>query len=152
MLECADIEMSSVERIARHESGKKWCRRRNEVQRSLVMRKPNRTPSIAPSGPDQTVYIVLDDLGRLGRAYCQTEVDRSDLESIIDDLVLGRYNDPVIVVAFNLAERWSQDVSEDVAREIQRRANLACQDLTSSIERFVERHATHDHQRPLRLV
>jgi len=30
----------------------------------------------------------------------------------------GQYGNPIRVVAFNTAERWSEDVSEDVAREI----------------------------------
>lgn len=31
----------------------------------------NWTPSIVPNGTDQTVYIVLEDFGRLGRAYAK---------------------------------------------------------------------------------
>jgi hypothetical protein len=33
---------------------------------------------------------------------------------------------------------WSQDVSEDVARELRRRCDLIDKDLPSSIEAFVE--------------
>ncbi len=33
----------------------------------------------------------------------------------------GQYNDPVSVVAFNTAERWSEDASEYIAQEIVRR-------------------------------
>jgi hypothetical protein len=33
------------------------------------------------------------------------------------------------VVAFNTAERWSEDVSEDVARELRRRCDLQMRDL-----------------------
>jgi hypothetical protein len=28
-------------------------------------------PSIVPNGKDQTVYLVLNDFGQLGRAYCE---------------------------------------------------------------------------------
>jgi hypothetical protein len=70
----------------------------------------NWTPSIVPNGTDQTVYLVLNDFGRLGRAYCEASEDRSDLETTISDLMSGR--NPVRVVAFNTAERWSEDVSE----------------------------------------
>ena len=35
------------------------------------MRKSNWTPSIVPSGDDQTVYLVAEDFGRLGRACIQ---------------------------------------------------------------------------------
>ncbi|HEX3115213.1 MAG TPA: hypothetical protein VHQ48_07035 [Bradyrhizobium sp.] len=48
------------------------------------------TPSIIPDGADQTVYVVLDDFGRLGRAYRETDEERIDLESVISDLMTGQ--------------------------------------------------------------
>jgi hypothetical protein len=117
------------------------------------MRKSTWTPSIVPTGHDQTVYLVLDDFGRrLGRAWRETDTDRTDLESVITDLMAGQYNDPITVVAFNLSERWANDVSEDIAREIQRRADLSSNDLTSSIVDFVDRHAGRERQLTLRLA
>jgi hypothetical protein len=110
------------------------------------------TPSIVPNGHDQTVYLILDDFGQQGRAYRETDVERTDLETVINDLMTGQYHNPITVVAFNLAERWANDVSEDIAREIQRRADLASEDLTSSIEDFVDRHAGRERQLALRLV
>ena len=44
------------------------------------------------------------------------------------------------VVAFNTEERWSEDVSEDVAQELRRRCDLEARDVPSSIQDFVERH------------
>ena len=35
------------------------------------MRRSNWTPSIVPNGTDQTVYLVADDFGKIGRA-CQS--------------------------------------------------------------------------------
>ena len=110
------------------------------------------TPSIVPKGHDKTVYLVLDDFGRQGRAYRETDVERTDLEAVINDLMTGQYNNPVTVVAFNLAERWANDVSEDIAHEIQSRADLASQDLTSSIEDFVQGYAGRERQLALRLA
>jgi hypothetical protein len=75
------------------------------------------TPSIVPNGDDQNVYIVLDDFGRLGRSYRETDPERADLETTISDLMTGQFNSPVRVVAFNTAERWAEDASEDIARE-----------------------------------
>ena len=98
------------------------------------------TPSIVPNGTDQTFYIVLDDFGRLGRSFRETDIERSDLETIISDLMSGQFNDPIRVVAFNTTERWSEDVSEDVAREIMRLIGLSGHDLPSSLESFVDRH------------
>jgi hypothetical protein len=46
-------------------------------------------------------------------------------------------------VAFNTEERWSEDVSDDVAHELRRRCDLRRRDLPSSIQDFVERHEGH---------
>jgi hypothetical protein len=109
------------------------------------------TPSIVPNGADLTVYLVVDDYGRLGRAFRETDVERSDLEAVISDLMSGQYNNPVRVVAFNTTEQWSEDVSGDVAREIIRRLDLAADKLPSSLEGFVERHLGMERQLTLRL-
>jgi hypothetical protein len=59
----------------------------------------NWTPSIVPNGHDQTVYIVPNDFGQLGRAaYCEASEDRSDLETTISDLISGQYDNPVRVM------------------------------------------------------
>jgi hypothetical protein len=85
------------------------------------------TPSIvppSPNGADQTVYLVVDRFGRLGTAYRETDVVRTDLETTIADLMSGQFNDPVRVVTFNTLERWAQGVSRDVALEIQSRCDI----------------------------
>jgi hypothetical protein len=110
------------------------------------------TPSIVPNGKDQTIYLVLNDFGQLGRAYCEASEDRSDLETTISDLISGQYDNPVRVVAFNTAERWSEDVSRDIAREILRRVGLAGDALPSSLEDFVDQHLGLDRQLTLRLA
>src|ERR1700761_9738995 len=92
------------------------------------------TPSIVPSSNDQNVYIVVDDFGRNGRAYRETDVEAADFETTITDLMAGEYANPIRVVAFNTAEHWSEDVSEDVAREIRRRFDLLAADVPSAIQ------------------
>ena len=81
------------------------------------------------------------------------DYERTDLETVIQDLLTGQYKDPIRIIAFNTAERWSQDVSEDVAHELRRRCDLQLRDVPSGIQNFVERHENHDrHQLTLRLV
>jgi hypothetical protein len=104
------------------------------------MRRSNWTPSLVPNGYDQNVYIVLDDFGRNGQAYRETDVEAADLETTITELLAGEFSNPVRVVAFNTAERWSEDVSGDVAHEIRRRCDLQLHDAPSNIQKFVERH------------
>jgi hypothetical protein len=115
------------------------------------MRKSNSTPSIVPNGDDQYVYIVVDDFGRNGRAYCETDVERADLEAVIMDMLEGQYQNLVRVVGFNTAEKWSQDVSGDVARERRLRCDLQLRDVPFYLEDFVERYEGryHDIQLPL---
>jgi hypothetical protein len=116
------------------------------------MHKSNWIPSVVPHGADQTVYLVVDEFSQHGRVFRETDVERADLETVIADLMTGQYNDPVRVVAFNTAEQWAEDVSEDVARELRRRADLANEDLSSVVEAFVERHSRRELQLTLRLV
>ena len=97
------------------------------------MRRSSWTPSIVPNDNDETVYLVADDFGRLGRAWREADYETTDLETVIQDLLTGQYNNPIRVVAFNTAERWSEDVSEDVAHELRRRCNLKTRDLPPTI-------------------
>jgi hypothetical protein len=110
------------------------------------------TPSIVPNGDDQNVYLVIDDLGRNGRVYRETDVETADLETVILDLLESQYKDPARIVSFNTFEGWSQDVSADIAQELRRRCDLQLRDLPSSIVDFVERHEGHQPQLTLRLV
>ena len=71
------------------------------------------SPSIIP-GIDRDVYLVLDDFGRIGWAWRETDVEDTDYETVINDLLEGQFANPVRVIGFNTAEGWSKDVSEDV--------------------------------------
>jgi hypothetical protein len=115
------------------------------------MRKSGWTPSIVPNGDDQNVYIVVDDFGRNGQAYRETDVERADLEAVIMDMLEGQYQNPIKVVGFNTAEKWSEDVSADVAHELRRRCDLQLRDVPFYLEEFVERYEGryHDVQLPL---
>ena len=102
------------------------------------MRTP--TPSLAPDEQphDVTVYIVLNDFGQLGRAYVETDEAKADKETILSNIGSGEYSNPVRVVAFNSAEEWSRDVTEDIARALlDREAREG--DLSESAKKFVER-------------
>jgi len=117
------------------------------------MRRSHWTPSIIPGDNDQTVYLLAEDFGKLGRAWREADYEATDLETVIEDLLSGQYNNPIRVVAFNTEERWSEDVSEDVAHELRRRCDLQMRELPVSISDFVERHESPDRrQLTLRLV
>ena len=79
------------------------------------------SPSLAPYGPDQDTYIVLDDFGQIGRAWRETDEGATDRETLIRNLLSGEYSNPVRIVDFNTAEGWSRDVTADIADELRRR-------------------------------
>lgn len=106
------------------------------------MHGSSRTPTIVPYGADQTIYLVIDRFERPGGVYRETEVERTDLETIITDLMSGQFNDPVRVVAFNTLEHWSEDVSKGIALEIQARCDIDGQDAPESIRDFADSHVS----------
>jgi hypothetical protein len=65
-------------------------------------------PSLVPSF-DVTVHMVLDDFGKLGRAYVETDEEKADLDTIIRNMLIGEYRKPARVIAFNTSEFWSRD-------------------------------------------
>jgi hypothetical protein len=104
------------------------------------MRKSNWTPSIVPRGDDHNVYLVMDDLGGLGRVWREADDSTVELEAVILDLLGGQYQSPVRVVVFNTAQEWSQDVSADVAQELRRRCDLQQIDIPFFLQDFVDRY------------
>jgi hypothetical protein len=57
---------------------------------------------------------------------------------VIRNISDGQYNNPVRVVAFNTAEGWSRDVTEDIAREMLDLASRAAEPLSKPARAFVE--------------
>jgi hypothetical protein len=104
-------------------------------------------PSIVPYGADQTVYLVVGGFGAHGNVYRETEVERTDLETVIAD-----FNDPGRVVTFNTLEHWARDVSRDVALEIQCRCDIDGHDVPDTLRDFVDSYAGPDRQLTLRLA
>jgi hypothetical protein len=117
----------------------------------LRMPRTGWTPSLVPYGADQTVYLVIDRFAGLSTVYRETEVERTDLETIITDLMSGQFNDPIRVIAFNTLEHWSEDVSEYIAFEIQTRCDIDGEDVPESIRDFVDSYVGSDRQLALRL-
>jgi hypothetical protein len=105
------------------------------------MRKSPWSPSVVPTD-DETVYLVADDFGKIGRCWRETDME-STLETVITDLLAGEYKNPLRVVGFNTAEGWARDVSEDVADEIRRRCDLQMTEVPANLQDFMERHENH---------
>lgn len=103
------------------------------------MRKRSLTPSIVPGTDDQSVYLVLDDLGQSGRVWSES-TETSDLETIVVDLLAGQYKNPVRVIGFNTAEGWSEDVSDAAAQQLRQRCDLQQRDIPFFLQDFVDRY------------
>ena len=115
------------------------------------MSKTGWSPSSVPYGADQTTYLVVDRFSG-GSVYRETEIERSDLETVISDFMTGQFNDPVRVIAFNTLEHWADDVSGDVAQELQVRCDIAGERVPEHLRDFVDTYAGPTRQLPLRLV
>jgi hypothetical protein len=85
----------------------------------ILMRTPNWTPLIiVPNGQDHNLYLDVEDFGRKGTAYVGSR-------SLIWNPPSATAWRPVFPdIAFNIAEGWSHDASEDVAQELRRRCDL----------------------------
>jgi len=96
------------------------------------------TPIVPNRG--QTVYLVADDMGEAGKVWRQSECEHSDQEAVVQDMLAGEYRSPIHVVAFNITERWSGDVSAEVAHELRLRCDLQLRDIPFFLQEFCDRH------------
>jgi hypothetical protein len=99
-----------------------------------------RSPSIVPGG-EPAVYLVIENLGRLGSVWREADVEATDYETVFRDLLSGQYSNPIRIVGFNTAEGWSRDVSSEVAEDLQQRCDLENKVLPESLKAFVESYA-----------
>ena len=99
----------------------------------------NQTP-LAPAEPafDVTVHVVLNDFGPLDRAYVETDEDEADEATIVENILSGQYSHPLRVVAFNTAEGWARDVTEDIARAVLDRAQKEDRPIGKGAQEFLE--------------
>jgi hypothetical protein len=111
-----------------------------------------RSPSIVPEADDRDIYLVLDDFGALGRSWREADNEQTDREAVLRDLLDGQYSNPDRVIAFNTAEGWSRDVSEEFADEVSQACANADRDIPTDLRDFVDRHgSSRPEQLPLPL-
>jgi hypothetical protein len=91
---------------------------------------------------DGIIYNAHDPDGEWGTAWRETDVEDTDLESVIIDLLEGQYINPVRVVGFNVSQGWVRDVSEDVVRELRQRCADQDRSLPDFLQEFVVRYQT----------
>ena len=95
------------------------------------------SPSIAPNRVEKDIYLVLDDFGRLGRAWRETDEAGTNRATLVRNLLDDQYENPVRIVAFNIAEGWCRDVTVDIADELRRRY-VEYDEVPEAILKFLE--------------
>jgi hypothetical protein len=78
----------------------------------------------------------------MGRAWREMDEERTDRETVITDLMEGQYAGPVRVVAFNTAEGWSRDASEEIADELGLRLAIEGRETPAALEGLLDRHGS----------
>ena len=71
-----------------------------------------------PEDTNRDIYLVLDHFGVLGRVWRETDETDANRTKLIQNLLEGQYEEPVRIVAFNTAEGWSRDVTDEIAAEL----------------------------------
>jgi hypothetical protein len=99
-------------------------------------------PSAAEGGGRRPAFT-----GPATQPYSATEVDGWQQLSRVSQNRAAVHN-ALSVVAFNTAEGWSWDVSEDIAGEVLERAFNADDNLSEDTKRFIDRHMAPGEKRP----
>ena len=105
---------------------------------------PNRATLVPEQPTDVTVYLVLDDFGKYGRAWRESDENDADERTVIEHLITGQYEKPVRIVAFNTAEGWARDVTEDIAKALVDEARKSRRQLSAPARAFYEWHIGKD--------
>ncbi len=95
--------------------------------------------SLVPS-LDADIHLVLCRFGRAGFAYVETDPAEADATTVVQNLLHGRYEQPLRVIALNVDEGWSQDVSEAMAHKVREIAAHEDYELTQGTLDFIEAH------------
>jgi hypothetical protein len=98
---------------------------------------PSSAP-IVPADTDREIYIVLEDFGAVGEVWHSSSPDR---ETLIQDMLDGQYEQPVRIVAFNTAQGWSRDMTDDVASELRERC-AERGEIPGCLQELLEEHGS----------
>src|SRR5579871_4508335 len=85
-----------------------------------------------------TIHIVLNDFGRFGRAFVETDAREADIETVVRNLLAGQYNRPIRVDAYDIETGTARDASSEIARLVAARSNG--EPLPAGVRAFCERN------------
>jgi hypothetical protein len=81
---------------------------------------------------------VLCDFGSAGRAYVEADSDAAGAATIIEDMLDGQYEQPLKVIAVDLAGSQVEDASAAIARAVLDEARRQDDTLPPGVRAFVE--------------
>ena len=97
------------------------------------------SPSLVPDKPDAgPLHFVLCEFGEFGRAFIETDPAAADEATIISNMLSGQYDQPMQVIAVELAVGTSRDVSAEIARKVEAAAFADERNLTRGVQAFIE--------------
>src|SRR6201984_3253418 len=102
---------------------------------------PHRATLVPGEETHRDVYLVLEDFGRLGRAWRETDEAATSRATLIRNLIDEQYEHPVRIIAFNTMEGWSRDVTFDIADV--RRRYVEYYEVPGSVLKFLEMANRH---------
>ena len=119
------------------------------VPQNVELRKCVPLPRSCHPDEDRDVYLVLNDFGRLGAAWC--EAGENDTHREVASVTLAcQYNSPVRVIAFNTEQGTSRDVSAEIAAElVERCADDRPEGPPECLHDFIDRYGVP--RRPIQL-
>jgi hypothetical protein len=87
------------------------------------------------------LHSLCHDLANACIAASRVAPVEADATTVVQNLLYGRYGQPLRVVALNVDEGWSQDVSEAMARKVLEIAEREDYELTEGTLQFLEAHS-----------
>jgi len=101
------------------------------------------SPSLAPDFNSDT-YLVVDELQTGYSVYREADEVEATRGEVIRQITEGQFNKAVRVIAFNTAEGWARDATEDIANDIMHHALRKAEQLSRPAQEFVERILKQD--------
>jgi hypothetical protein len=94
-------------------------------------------PSIVPEEA-APIHFVLCDFGSAGRAFVEAGPEAASTATIVDDMLDGLYDQPLKVIAVDLAGARIEDVSAAIAQAVLDEAKRQDDTLSAGVRAFVE--------------
>ncbi len=91
-------------------------------------------------GTEFDLTVVVEHSGKVSRVYHENEFQPSTFQSVVQSFLLGRYTEPIRVMAFNKARRYWRDISKDIAEVVLRSALRKGQQVPEATRGFIEYH------------